>query len=869
MNLNNWDTPKLLPPTVFERTFSSSNNSVNNITASSSSSAYEHKYSLTQLVIELDKLKFEINNLKQENDSLRNKNRDYVENTQMQGDLNRLQHQSNHHQINLSTLEEIIHKQSNEIKSLKYELSNEKNSKQNNEFEMNKNFRQELDAKTRELEVLNENLKQTKQKYESCLNEEKSKVENVMRELNSLKENYEVKINGLNLNQEKLLNSKDEKIEILESNNERLLNEVRSLKHSLETIHRDNEKLSEYNALEDKFGKKCVENGVLTKEIESFKIRLNSLNEILSLQEAQLEQTNDLTRQQKKQNLLSKWRSKVFDLLVKYKSIELLCKQERSTLNVTIKDLNDRLEHQSNQNRIYETLLDDKKTQLYSTLQDNNKLNDSFNKIRQENEQFRVSNEKNLQKTLDLKKFLDNMSNNYNKIEDCFKSATKKLVSLEQRIEYAHGRLNMVKVLQTHKETHYKDELKRLMNMSENLSSIHSLETNNFLNENKAEKISTQHSSTQIVANTGDHENQLLKQELDKVLNERNMLTHKLQTDMSVMNERLSKIKEEYEYLIENLNNKVKNREDELDKREREMSKLKMDFQEKENMLNSLTTKYEKLTEQFELFKTQLELDLNKQFKMKEDSFLEKLSKMESSLNEARREQAKAIVMMRQMERGNVRDKERMEKLNKDSEYFYKSNLDRLQMKIISLEKERNLLMNTIKQSGVNLNMTEYNVLAAATATLTQQQQLISYLPPQNPPQIHHLSSTHTSNKNEMDINKWLDRNDYQLMSINQSEKANTTETTTSIWLEDSKAENNQFGINEENSNAANNTSNSKIQENNEILLQIRRIMGNLELSDIEDDDDVEDEKNYEDDDDENIVHFDVEHAIDDSQLTS
>ena len=838
----NWDgshqsTPKLLPPTVFERTF---NNSSTNNTTSSTNDQFSQKYSLTQLVIELDKLKYEMNNLKKENDLLRNKNHDSIE----QIDYNRPP--NFHHQINISTLEEIIHKQANEIKTLKHELNIEKNInlnyKKDHDFELNKS-KNDLEEKKKEIDILNENIKQLKLKYEFCLNEEKAKVNNLMSELNKLNANFELKFQNQN--------SKNEKIFSLENENQILSNEIKNLKFNLDAINKNNEKLNDYNILEDKYSKKLHENCLLNKEIETIKIRLNSLNEILLLQEAQLEQTSDLTKQQRKQGLISKWRLKVFDLLVKNKSIELLLKQDKSKLNITIKDLTDQLDHQFNQNKIYETLLDDKKTQLFTTLQENNKLNDNLNKIKNENNNLKELNEKNLQKTIDLKKYFDNMMHNYNKIDDCFNLANKKLLSLEQRIEYAKTRLDVVKALQTHKETHYKDELKRLMNISENISSIHSLEINNSINN--IEKVS----STQIISSSGN-ENLILKNELDKVLQERNLLTHKLQNDMNLMNERLNKMKEEYEFMIENLNNKIKNREDDLSKKDAEINKLRNDYLEKDGSLNNLNIKYEKLNEQFDLFKKQFEFDLNKQFKAKEDSFIEKLSKMEFCLNEARREQAKAIVMMRQIERGSIRDKERIEKLNKDSELYYKTNIDRLQMKIISLEKERNLLMNTIKQSGISLNMNEYNVLAAATATLTQQ---VSYLPPQ----ISQHQQVLMTNKSETEIHKWLEQNENKLPVI---EKSNATMTTTSIWL-DSK--NNKIVSNEDtgtitNTSANNNnnfenlsnaTSNSKIHENNEILLQIRRIMGNLELSDI-DDDEIDDQESNQN-----------EHAVDDSNLTN
>jgi hypothetical protein len=106
--MNNWDqyqsTPKLLPPTVFEKTNNSANtsssnnntqsdfiNEENNVATNApinnSSSLSTTKYSnesyliasgesqFIQLSNELEKLKFEIRKLHSENESLRHKNR--------------------------------------------------------------------------------------------------------------------------------------------------------------------------------------------------------------------------------------------------------------------------------------------------------------------------------------------------------------------------------------------------------------------------------------------------------------------------------------------------------------------------------------------------------------------------------------------------------------------------------------------------------------------------------------------------------------------------------------------------------------------------------------------------------------------------
>ena len=53
------------------------------------------------------------------------------------------------------------------------------------------------------------------------------------------------------------------------------------------------------------------------------------MNDVLTLQEAKLEQTN-LSNSEKRQSLLNCWRTKVYDLLMQLKSMELILKNNSS-----------------------------------------------------------------------------------------------------------------------------------------------------------------------------------------------------------------------------------------------------------------------------------------------------------------------------------------------------------------------------------------------------------------------------------------------------------------------------------------------------------------------------------------------------------
>lgn len=57
--------------------------------------------------------------------------------------------------------------------------------------------------------------------------------------------------------------------------------------------------------------------------------RLTSMNDVLTLQEEKLEQSG-ASNQEKRQALLNCWRTKVYDLLMQLKSMELVLKNNSS-----------------------------------------------------------------------------------------------------------------------------------------------------------------------------------------------------------------------------------------------------------------------------------------------------------------------------------------------------------------------------------------------------------------------------------------------------------------------------------------------------------------------------------------------------------
>lgn len=81
----------------------------------------------------------------------------------------------------------------------------------------------------------------------------------------------------------------------------------------------------------------------------------------------------------------------------------------------------------------------------------------------------------------------------------------------------------------------------------------------------------------------------------------------------------------------------------------------------------------------------------------------EELTKMNCIVNDTRREHTKAIVSLQQLERQMRWQKENNEKQLKEHEEIANHEMAKLKQKAYDLEKERNILLATIKQENIKM----------------------------------------------------------------------------------------------------------------------------------------------------------------------
>ena len=793
-------------------------------------------------------------------------------------------------------MEELIHKQTREIQTLKSDLITEKEtsslklketeskcSTKINEIANKLNDAELIKSQairtsnelSEQLKKENENLNQKfAGQINSLISEKKSLTESHEKDLNELKNTIE----QLKLKSTKEKESNDLKIQDLNEENRKYLTELQSLRayinESMPTINTVKEINKEKDQLIDELNKIRNKNDSLLKENSALQVRLKSINEILIIQEAQLESKVNATTsgsssssssstglthtEKKKQGLLNKWRNKVFELLIQLKSLEINSKLDSSSNDKMMREYNLRLEESKDKNKILENLIEDKKAELYVVQSQNLNLTQELSQLKEDHQDLVKKNSQDLQSSIELKKFVDELFKQYQSIEDSFKLANRKLSHLDQRVEFAKNRLGVIKAL--YKRKNYNDN-RNVLEMTENLSSIHGSLVNNNNNESNINQ-----PPTSSIDPNKQHDNadlMILKQELDKVVNERDLLANRLETDLMGADEKLDRLKNEHELQISVLNNHVKELHDLNEINAEKCEQLNEQLLSKVQLNQELSQKYEIAKTEFELIKEKLKESFDAELKKIDSEFADKLSKMDQNLNEARREQAKAVVLMRQMERTTNREKSRLENLLQSTETYYKDFIEKLKAKIASLEKEKNILMNSLRQQG---KLSES--LALKNRSNVEKQRF----------EITGLRSELNSSESQLQINKWIGNNEsiQELSNRNRlltnmdkiSDLSEDNTNATSFWLDSKeKIEDKSEEINESNNN--NNEEDEDVAEeeeeeegggeeeetgnddldtsdpnkNLEILQQIRKIMGNLELSDI--DDEVDNENNY------------------------
>ncbi|KAK3710884.1 hypothetical protein QZH41_014867, partial [Actinostola sp. cb2023] len=307
----------------------------------------------------------------------------------------------------------------------------------------------DLNTKQMEIKKLNEDNEQNEREFVDKMNQCKLEIE-------LSQERFESTSNELQLALQEAINSHNR---ALEDFKEKLHRKDRQIKQEQSTIEQlrvyigDNlpniqqERLQNENErLKEKLEILMKENGNVNSTIQFMKIRLTSLSEILSLQENELHKSL-LARQNGAENVLTKWREKVFALLVQLKSQEICKESDEKDCKHMVSALHEELETLRHEFDILSHTLADRNAELQIQVNLMESLQEELTE-RKATEEHLVSTLTKYQdavttlhgNALNMVPFIKELCSNMNE-------AFARLGSLSQRVSFATGRVEFLQAL--------------------------------------------------------------------------------------------------------------------------------------------------------------------------------------------------------------------------------------------------------------------------------------------------------------------------------------------------------------------------------------------------------------------------------------
>ncbi|XP_037007336.2 coiled-coil alpha-helical rod protein 1 isoform X3 [Artibeus jamaicensis] len=409
----------------------------------------------------------------------------------------------------------------------------------------------------------------------------------------------------------------------------------------------------------------------LHSTVELLKVRVQSLTHILSMQEEELArkvQPSDSLEAElprKVQSLLKCWREKVFALMVQLKAQELehgACVQR---LKGQVAELQERTSAQSQEQAILQRSLEDKAAQVEVERMGTKVLHMELSRAqeawRRGQHQLAVAEEQLKLVANTVSSFQTWLQNTVAKVE----RAAARLPSLSSRVSYAARKVHTIRGL-----------------MARKLALAH-LRQESCLPPPPTEDVSL---------------------ELEQLREERDRLDAELQLSAHIIQQEVGRAREQGEAERQQLSSVAQQLEQELRQTQESLASVGLQLEaarqgQQESMEEAASLRQE-LTQQQEIYGQALQEKVAEV----ESRLREQLAETERRLNDARRERAKAVVSLRQIQRRATREKERDQELRRLQEEARKEEGLRLTQRLQELERDKNLLLQRLLAAHPSLD---------------------------------------------------------------------------------------------------------------------------------------------------------------------
>ncbi|XP_065055430.1 coiled-coil alpha-helical rod protein 1-like [Rhopilema esculentum] len=556
--------------------------------------------------------------------------------------------------------------------------------------EKEKLFEKNLQSKDDEVNVLKDQL-ESKEKGLGKLTEElelsRNQVEELKFDMQTKQELYEKELADMKKNQENCLKGEIHKANTMKAALGSKSSELENAKAEIKQLHDYiAEKQSEeenpqswkarVNTLTEDNSQLKETCASLESAVQFLNIHVSSLNNVIKIQETELLRDGTLLGGERIKRALSTWREKVFSLLVQLKSLEILDRDSTQKLQNQLKDFKKQSQENKTKIELLEAHLAEKNadlevksSQIRALSVEVSSLQEKLSKQEQKNEKASICVASIKNKIEVFEKLL---SEKFEPIENKLMG----LRSLANRVTFAHKRLGVIKDLFDRKEAHLKSKFEKIKSSGK---------------DDEGEEELTGYDKKSLLA------------EIEHLTNDRKVLTDQVRRDTEKLTTLEKKMKDEYEVKLKSRNEVIERLETELELSQNKNEELRYEISIMDTEHAELNKEITNLKFDLERAKSEFEKEIDSQLGNQSEKHFEESSKMERMISETKREHTKAIVSLQQIERQLEWQIKNHQDIMKEKEEEYNYELSKLIQKCQELEKERNLLLTTIKQENIKL----------------------------------------------------------------------------------------------------------------------------------------------------------------------
>ncbi|XP_003505909.2 coiled-coil alpha-helical rod protein 1 isoform X1 [Cricetulus griseus] len=421
----------------------------------------------------------------------------------------------------------------------------------------------------------------------------------------------------------------------------------------------------------------------LQATVELLQVRVQSLTHMLALQEEELTrkiQPSDVLEPEypkKCRSLLSSWREKVFVLMVQLKAQDLEHRDSMKGLRDQVAELQEQVMAQSQEQAILQQALQDKAAELEVERMSIKTLQMELNRAqeaRRRQKQRTDSVEEQLKFVVSaMKSTQDSIHGTMTRLNQ----TVARIPSLSNRLSYAIRKVHTIKGLMARKVS---------------------------LAQLRLQSCPPPPPAPPVDAD--------LSLELEHLREERNRLDAELQLSAHIIQQEVGRAREQGEAERLQLNEVAQQLEQELQRAQESLvnvgQQLESALQGQQESTEEAANLRQELTQQQQIYGQALQEKVAEV----ETRLREQLSDTKRRLNEARREQAKAVVSLRQIQHRATREKERNQELRRLQDEARKEEAQRVARRVQELERDKNLMLATLRQEGLLSRYKQQRLLA-------------------------------------------------------------------------------------------------------------------------------------------------------------